>query len=334
MDNKLERQYRSLVELLNKSETKEDVLTLFQEVDGFLNQNLGLAPVLAYSYSKKLTKDKERDLKYSFRVIWPRNLSEFGYKEKVIKEFLKYIDDSNISETKLIQLELEGINFLGFFCGENEHQYYIGVTKIDDPSLFNKTLFDYVVEFSEINFKKMENYKDLLTENSLIDVDDVTGLFNSRRLHKDIDFAIGKHARTGEPFAILFIDIDHFKNVNDGHGHLVGTQLLADMAAVLKIVLRETDYLYRYGGDEFVIIVPGADTPNAKNIGERVLNTVKEKLFGDKKFKLSVSIGIASYPKDADSSAAVMALADQMMYQAKSQGRGKVCLATDLFDKK
>ena len=116
--------------------------------------------------------------------------------------------------------------------------------------------------------------------------------------------------------------------MNDGHGHLVGTQILAELGALLKGVLRKNDLLYRYGGDEFVLIIPGVDKSTAHKIGERILKKVKSKEFGfskpNKGFYLTVSIGIALFPENGKSRQEILALADKMMYAAKSSGRGTV----------
>ncbi|MFZ8999946.1 MAG: GGDEF domain-containing protein [Bacteriovoracaceae bacterium] len=329
---------RELLRFMGGFVTNEDHLHLINSVAEFLKNSWGTSDVLSFSFSKKMLAST--DVQFSFRNLLNKPLSLSGLKKSEVYEFLEYVKDSQITESNFVEMSLNNKNFMAIYCGEGEHQAYICVFTLDDPSSIPKDQIPYLVEFCTSSCLQSTNLKKLREENALVDVDDVTGLFNSRRLGKDVQEAISRHKETGETFAILFVDIDHFKRVNDGHGHLIGTKLLSDMARVLKYVLRKTDYLYRYGGDEFVIIVRGANTENAKMVGERALKTVKEKIFGggfenerSTKFRLSVSIGIASYPENASSSEEVMALADQMMYQAKSEGRGKVCLATDLFKK-
>ena len=127
-----------------------------------------------------------------------------------------------------------------------------------------------------------------------------------------------------------------FKNVNDGHGHLVGTQILGEIGALLKEVLRKNDLIYRYGGDEFVLIIPYADKQTAQKIGERILTKVKKKQFAysdsRKGFNLTVSIGIALFPENGKSRQDILTLADKMMYAAKSSGRGTVRMALEYFE--
>ena len=185
-------------------------------------------------------------------------------------------------------------------------------------------------------YSNFQLYEKVVEQNTLVHVDDVTGLFNQRKLNDDLDKWIGRYHSFGETFAVLFIDIDHFKNVNDGHGHLVGTQILSEVGALLKGVLRKNDLIYRYGGDEFVLIVPGVNQSTAHKIGERILKKVKNKEFGysdsNKGFNLTVSIGIALFPENGKNRQDILSLADKMMYAAKSSGRGAVRMALEYFD--
>ena len=165
----------------------------------------------------------------------------------------------------------------------------------------------------------------------LAHTDDVTGLYNQRRLFKDIDINITQAQRVNGCFSLIFVDVDKFKNVNDEYGHIIGSKLLIQIAGVIRQVIRETDYIYRYGGDEFVIILPSVRARDAKRIGERLLERMKDQDFvagSDQKFKLALSLGIAEYPRDAQSREEILGMADKMMYEAKRAGRGRVCLIT------
>lgn len=209
-------------------------------------------------------------------------------------------------------------------------------------------VYQYLCEFMERSFKMMNKWQEVGKLESLVHIDDVTGLFNQRKLIKDIKLAVDNYKLHKEHFVVLFIDIDHFKSVNDGHGHLVGTQILSDMASILMGLMRDADLCYRYGGDEFVVIIPDATNENGKMIGERILRTVKNHNFeidkalltkeqrsqhkdGPLQFKLSVSIGVAGFPEDAKTEHEILAIADKMMYQAKQSGRGQVCFAGEIF---
>lgn len=157
--------------------------------------------------------------------------------------------------------------------------------------------------------------------------DEITGLFNQRKLVEDLDLYISRYQHDRSGFALLFVDIDYFKNVNDQFGHVVGSQLLIDMAKVVKGQLRSTDLVYRYGGDEFIVLLPRATIEESKMIALRISEAVKAAEFDidrEKKYRLSLSVGIASYPDDADTAKSIIEFADKMMYLSKKNGRGKV----------
>jgi diguanylate cyclase (GGDEF)-like protein len=158
--------------------------------------------------------------------------------------------------------------------------------------------------------------------------DEVTGLFNQRKLIEDLELCIGRFQHDQVGFSLLFIDIDYFKNVNDQYGHIVGSQLLIDMASVLKVQLRSSDLVYRYGGDEFIVLLPRRAVEETKRIALRISEAVKAAEFKiyqtDKTYKLSLSIGVAQFPQDATSVKGIIDFADKMMYMSKKSGRGKV----------
>ncbi len=157
--------------------------------------------------------------------------------------------------------------------------------------------------------------------------DEITGLYNQRKLVEDLDLYISRFQHDRSAFALLFVDIDYFKNVNDQFGHVVGSQLLIDMAKVVKAQLRSTDLVYRYGGDEFIVLLPRTTIEESKMIALRISEAVKGAEFDidrEKKYRLSLSVGIAEYPTDADTAKSIIEFADKMMYMSKKSGRGKV----------
>jgi diguanylate cyclase (GGDEF)-like protein len=159
--------------------------------------------------------------------------------------------------------------------------------------------------------------------------DEITGLWNQRKLTKDLEERVVNRS----PFALLFIDIDFFKTVNDQFGHVHGSQLLIDMASILRKELRDSDMIFRYGGDEFIVLLPKADLGSAKITALRLSQSIKAHEFNvqEKPYKLSLSIGIAVYPDDANSARSLIDFADQMMYMSKKSGRGKVFHVTEVM---
>jgi diguanylate cyclase (GGDEF)-like protein len=159
--------------------------------------------------------------------------------------------------------------------------------------------------------------------------DEITGLWNQRKLSQDLEEKVAVQGS----FSLLFIDIDFFKNVNDQFGHVHGSQLLIDMAAILRRELRGSDLIYRYGGDEFIVLLPDVGLDSAKHTALRLSGAIKAHDFSvqERPYKLSLSVGIATYPEDAQTARALIDFADQMMYMSKKSGRGKVFHVTEVL---
>ena len=192
---------------------------------------------------------------------------------------------------------------------------------------------DHLVSLMKTTRQGLTKLRRLKEREDLIYIDDITGLYNRRKLEKDMEDTISRSKAFGEKFFLLFIDIDFFKQINDSYGHLAGTQLLKKVALVLQNILRESDSVYRYCGDEFIMMISGIDSLMAKNMGERVLQAVSGanfKIKGDE-IKLSVSIGISAFPRDAQTTKELLDTADKMMYEVKKTERGKVFSSSDIL---
>jgi diguanylate cyclase (GGDEF)-like protein/PAS domain S-box-containing protein len=162
--------------------------------------------------------------------------------------------------------------------------------------------------------------------------DALTGLPNRMYLDDRINEAIEHADITGSKFALLFIDLDNFKRINDLHGHKMGDQLLVSVSAILRSNLRETDVLARWGGDEFVVLLP---FPHDAEVTRRIAGELMRQLQGGLEKQCSdtfvtLSIGIAVYPDDADSGEALLVQADKALFYAKSQGRNNIQMCGDL----
>ena len=161
-------------------------------------------------------------------------------------------------------------------------------------------------------------------------LDDATGLYNARYLATVLEREVTMNRETGKSFAVLFLDADHFKKVNDTHGHLVGTKLLNALGRHLKKYVRETDTVFRYGGDEFIAVLSPCDLATAKVVAERIRQSVEKKEFlaaEGLRLKFTVSIGVAIFPDHADSKKDIIEAADHAMYGAKKASRNSVFLA-------
>ena len=150
----------------------------------------------------------------------------------------------------------------------------------------------------------------------LVVTDPMTGLPNYRRLVEVLGLEIGRANRTDGTFAVVFFDMDGLKQINDELGHLIGSRAVCRLADTLKASCRDSDTAARYGGDEFVVVLPGSDEEGAKV----VINRVMERLAEDRvKPELATSAGVAVYPKDGSTPTTLLSAADRALYSVKAQ---------------
>lgn len=161
--------------------------------------------------------------------------------------------------------------------------------------------------------------------------DSLTGLHNRRFFLDRFDHALAHAKRTNGQLALLFIDLDNFKTINDGLGHAAGDFVLRTLAQRLKSVVREVDTVARMGGDEFVILIDEVETVEGLLVvANKALEALSQPMRrGDDDLFSGASIGVSRYPSDGETAAELIAAADQAMYRAKSAGRMRVCLAGD-----
>ncbi|MBI3596301.1 MAG: diguanylate cyclase [Nitrospirae bacterium] len=158
--------------------------------------------------------------------------------------------------------------------------------------------------------------------------DGLTGCLNHRELQGYLDQEVERAARYGKEFSFLMIDVDHFKFINDAHGHPAGDVMLKNLVGVIHGLIRPVDLLARYGGEEFSVILPETNREGAKRVAERIRKAVDESPFTTPQghpVHLSVSIGIASFPLDANTRSGLVNAADQALFTAKGGGRNQCC---------
>jgi diguanylate cyclase (GGDEF)-like protein len=154
--------------------------------------------------------------------------------------------------------------------------------------------------------------------------DGLTGVANRRTFEKALGNEISRSGRSAESFSLMMIDLDHFKRLNDAHGHRTGDRALQNVAALLSDVARDSDLVARYGGEEFGLIAPATDSASAAVMAER-LRAAIESLSVEP--RVTVSVGVATYPHDADDAEALVRVADAALYEAKARGRNRVVTA-------
>lgn len=171
---------------------------------------------------------------------------------------------------------------------------------------------------------------------SMVYRDDLTGLFNYRYLEIALKSEVRRAERFRLDFSVVFVDLDRFKQVNDTRGHLVGSSALKQLADVFRRELREVDSIIRYGGDEYVLLLLGANREHGFTVSERLRQAIALHPFQGEQgevFHLTASLGLASFPEDTQSQKDLLKLADQAMYLSKEQGRNRVSRACDVKDK-
>jgi diguanylate cyclase (GGDEF)-like protein len=161
----------------------------------------------------------------------------------------------------------------------------------------------------------------------LSQTDDLTKLHNARYLRQFLLVELRRARRYGSSVSALFFDIDDFKSINDAHGHLVGSHVLMEMAAVILSSVRDTDMVARYGGDEFVVVLPETPIEQAMYVAERVREKIAHHAFtGGRRLRLNItaSFGVAAFPQHAPSPQQLVSCADAAMYEAKAAGKNRV----------
>jgi diguanylate cyclase (GGDEF)-like protein len=152
--------------------------------------------------------------------------------------------------------------------------------------------------------------------------DELTGLFNRRHFHERLGSELARVRRGDAPVALLLLDVDDFKAVNDGHGHPVGDSVLIAFADLLREAVRGADIVCRTGGEEFGVILPGADEAEAVLAAQRIVEAVRDGHLGPSG-TLTASVGLAVAPQEGDTVAALFRAADDRLLAAKAQGKDR-----------
>lgn len=305
---------RAVLHLFSRPESFATIPDIAQGLNQYLNLFFETEKEIVYSNSLTLQNSLRQKLKLSDQQM--KRIKRFLVDETGLIFGLRFIKE------KCYFLLKRGDGTLSYLVLKNSSQYQIKDILNDYLSNVLRTSLSILTES-----KKREEIRML----SL--TDEVTGLFNQRKLLEDLDLYIGRFQHEKVSFSLLFIDIDYFKNVNDQFGHVVGSQLLIDMSNILKIQLRSSDLVYRYGGDEFIVLLPKTSVEETKKIALRISEAVKTaefKVDGGKKYSLSLSIGLAQFPNDATDAKSIIDFADKMMYMSKKSGRGKVFHVTEV----
>ncbi|MEW5820467.1 MAG: sensor domain-containing diguanylate cyclase [Cyanobacteriota bacterium] len=263
-----------------------------------------------------------KDKNDKFTLRWPGS-----YSQKSINPLLDQLNDpSNVvySENKhaiAIPLTYKS-KLIGAIVGDAK------IEEIDEIEVF------YLKEISKqcsVTLDRAKSYAETVKHAT---IDALTGLDNRRQLDKRLLQEASVVLRTARPLSVLMTDIDHFKMINDTHGHGVGDYVLREVAKIIIDTCREYDIAGRYGGEEFVVLLPDTSIDGAEKLAERLRKKVEESVFSIGKYisskadniKLTLSIGVATYDQTYKNPADIYEEADIALYKAKQEGRNKVVM--------
>lgn len=175
-----------------------------------------------------------------------------------------------------------------------------------------------------ISSPKLLEFSSYLAQRRLSVIDDLTGLYNRRFMRETLDREMKRSRRYHMKLSIVFLDIDNFKQINDRYGHAVGDTVLRTVAGAIRKYLRSEDVASRFGGEEFLVLMPHTGVSGAASFALRLLRAV-QRLKPAKDLSVTFSAGIACYPDDAATQDELLEAADALLYQAKEEGKDRVC---------
>jgi diguanylate cyclase (GGDEF)-like protein len=193
-----------------------------------------------------------------------------------------------------------------------------------DEASFTQADLQILSTISDYAAIAIENARNFRRINELVITDDLTGLYNGRYFHALLEEEIERVRRFGGQLSLIFLDLDFFKKVNDNHGHLVGSRTLSEIGQLIRKNLRKVCKSARYGGDEFVIILPNTNKGGAMTLANRLLDIFRAHIFHsdeDVAFHLTASLGVATFPDDAQDKNSLILAADKAMYRVKETSR-------------
>lgn len=221
----------------------------------------------------------------------------------------------------------KGSSWKGEFTNKRKDgSEYIEAVNISPVMGNDGTIINYMAIKEDITAKKEAEEK----IHQLANFDHLTGLPNRVPLYDYFKYVLNLAKRNNQAFAIMFLDLDHFKEINDTLGHNIGDTLLIEVSIRLRSLMREVDMITRLGGDEFIIIMPETPMLGAEQVAKKLLEVISTPYYIDShELNITVSIGIALYPFDGLDFETLSKNADTAMYQAKAKGRNQYCFFTE-----
>ncbi len=215
----------------------------------------------------------------------------------------------------------------------NPDETYRGLIVIfaDTPQYFAQVGVEAFVAFSQLASVALNQAKMKMQLEEMASIDLTTNLLNRRAFTEVLQREYAQSKRSGSPFSLLLMDLDRFKLINDNYGHEIGDHILCGISSVAKNTLRSCDWIGRWGGEEFLTILPDTDEEEAHAIAERLRTEIEQFSIqlNRQKIKTTISIGVSSYPRDGDAPDFLIRAADAALYEAKKTGRNRVVAAME-----
>jgi len=266
---------------------------------------------------------------YESEEMMGRRMPDFLDHES--QRFVLSLAENTLKKRREGSAQAIGLLVVGFVCKDNNHKWvevsarpvfkegqfigYIGTTRdITEKKMYEAQVQKYIEELHVLNEKLEE----------AANTDSLTGAFSRRKFEEEISATIRGCQKAAAVFSLLFFDIDHFKQINDHYGHKTGDKALAVLSSVIRKKLRPEDSLFRWGGDEFAVILPGTDLKKALDVAEKIGHAVQKKKF-ESGISLTLSFGVGEYRNNETINQLITRL-DTAMLSAKSKGRNSIVI--------
>jgi diguanylate cyclase (GGDEF)-like protein len=264
-----------------------------------------------------------------------------------ILQLKQELENQKVDQGNLIQAlnlcSLEVAHADAFQIWKTDQGHYLVMLWVDDQSESRQCLI-----LNKVQIRQRHDFEALLAAlspflrrrwslclavaeaQSMVYKDSLTSLYNQKFLGEVVKRKIEENRRYKTPFSVLFIDVDHFKKVNDSLGHIIGSGVLQRMGELLERQIRSSDFAFRYGGDEFIVLLSHTEGEDAYNVAERIRKAIENSPFAVNglKVRVTVSIGLACFPLHATSAADIIRIADEAMYYGKHTSRNIVYKAS------
>lgn len=327
---------RYIEEIKAKNEEISSLYTLVQKI----SETIDFKKLRVIVVNLLLEIMKARDIVLALPVDGEEGLFELVWKSRGEKHYIsEYFASSDMAPHRILAKE-ELLSWID--GGFSEPRYLdhntralipltnksmrfglLAIAREEPFSHTDKSLLPALAHHVEIAFTNAWLYNMAIT-------DELTSLYTKRHFQTKLAALEENYRMTGEGFAVMMIDLDRFKRINDTHGHVIGDRMLSELAGLIRSNLRMGEIPCRYGGDEFVVLLPINDITTVRMVAERVHRSISEHWFeyeGIERFRMTVSIGVACCPQHAAGANELVMVADSALYRAKESGRDRVHVA-------